>query len=113
MSLDSLGRMDTIVNGKGNEMIQTCKPFALGRVVATPAALESISESGEDGKTFLDCHARGDWGEVSADDWKINDEALIAGDRLLSAYTLKTGKRLWIITEADRSVSTLLLADEY
>lgn len=94
-------------------MIQVCKPFSLGKVVATPGALEALAESGEDGKTFLDRHSRGDWGVVRADDWKINDEALGAGDRLLSAYMLKSGKRLWVITEADRSVSTLLLADEY
>lgn len=94
-------------------MINVCKPFHLGRVVATPDALTAMQDSGEDTSTFLSRHEKGDWGEISADDWKINDEALRSGERLLSAYTLKNGNRIWIISEADRSVTTLLLADEY
>jgi hypothetical protein len=62
---------------------------------------------------FIDRHARGDWGEVSGDDWNLNDEAIENGDRLLSAYRTSKGERLWIITERDRSSTCLLLPDEY
>lgn len=94
-------------------MINVCKPFSLGQVVATPGALAALRELGEDGKAYLDRHVRGDWGELSQDDWKLNDDALQSGDRLLSSYRLNNGTRLWIISEADRSVTTLLLPDEY
>ncbi len=87
--------------------------FSLGQVVATPGALEALKESGESPSVFLDRHAQGDWGEVCEDDWRLNDEALKDGSRLLSLYTTKRGEKLWIITEADRSVTTLLLPSEY
>ena len=58
-------------------------------------------------------HARGDWGEVDAEDWKSNDRSLQEGTRLLSAYRTRSGIKLWIITEADRSVTTVLLPEEY
>lgn len=94
-------------------MINVCKPFPLGRVVATPDALAALSESGEDGKTFLDRHSKGDWGEIDQSDWAVNDEALRIGDRVVSAYNLKISTRIWIITEADRSVTTILLPEDY
>jgi hypothetical protein len=55
----------------------------------------------------------GDWGVVDAEDKQANDEALKSGERLLSAYVIKSGERVWVITEADRSATTLLLPDEY
>jgi len=58
-------------------------------------------------------HAVGDWGDVGVEDWKANDEALNSGARLLSAYNLGEGRHLWIITEADRESTTVLLRDEY
>jgi hypothetical protein len=85
----------------------------LGRVLATPGALETLAVARVDGATYLARHAAGDWGDVDADDWSANDRALGAGERLLSAYRLPNGERLWIITEADRSASTLLRPDEY
>jgi len=62
---------------------------------------------------YVGRHSAGDWGDVSADDWKANDYAITSGERLFSAYELGAGKRLWIITEADRSSTTVLLPDEY
>lgn len=87
--------------------------FALGRVTATPEALAALRRNNQAGQDFLHRHARGDWGEVSAHDRAANEDALIHGLRLLSAYRLRDGTKLWVITEADRSVTTLLLPHEY
>ena len=62
---------------------------------------------------FLDRHARGDWGEVDAEDKQANQDALVHGERLLSAYRTSLDVRIWVITEADRSVTTILLPEEY
>ncbi len=85
----------------------------LGRVLATPGALRALALAGAHGADFLTRHASGDWGDVDAHDWAANDRALLTDERLLSAYVLPNGERLWIITEADRSASTLLMRDEY
>lgn len=87
--------------------------LTLGRVLATPGAIEALVEARCDGGALLDRHARGDWGELDADDRARNDAALVAGARVLSAYTLRTGTTLWIITEHDRSCTTLLLPSDY
>jgi len=87
--------------------------FSLGRIVATPGALEALQESDEEASFFIDRHASGDWGVVSVDDKLRNEEALREGSRIFSAYTLLNDVRIWIITEADRSVTTILLPDEY
>jgi hypothetical protein len=92
--------------------------FPLGQVVATPGALEALEESGQTPDFFLEQHASGDWGIVSEEDWALNDQALVDGSRLLSAYRTLKGKKIWIITEAaddngHRTVSTLLLPEEY
>ena len=84
--------------------------FVLGQIVATPGALEALEEAGQSPSQFLCRHARGDWGE---EDRQLNDQALIEGSRLLSAYCLRTGTKLWIITEADRSSTCILLPEEY
>jgi hypothetical protein len=62
---------------------------------------------------LLSRHRRGDWGDVDTEDWTANDQAMIHGERVLSAYTLKDGVRVWVITEADRAATTILLPDEY
>ena len=87
--------------------------FPLGQIVATPEALKAIEEAGQDPTFFLDKHAAGDWGEVDDGDKALNDQALVSGDRLLSAYRTLKNERLWIITEADRSATTLLLPSQY
>jgi hypothetical protein len=86
--------------------------FPLGRLLATPGALEAAT--GDDLAEYLSRHARGDWGVVDAADKRANDRALIEGTRLLSTYVLRDGAtHIWIITEADRSATTILLPEEY
>jgi len=87
--------------------------FRLGQTVATPGALEALGQAGQFPFHFLARHARGDWGELCPADKRANDRALREGDRLLSAYKTSTGERLWVITEADRSATTILLPSEY
>jgi hypothetical protein len=87
--------------------------FSLGEIVATPGALAAFEEAGEAPLLYLQRHAGGDWGEVDEDDRKENELSLEQGFRLLSAYTLKSGGRIWIVTEADRSSSTIMLPEEY
>lgn len=87
--------------------------FSLGICVATPGALEALRESEQSALEFLARHVRGDWGDVSEDDARENDLSTEQGSRILSAYSTWLGKRLWIITEADRSVTTLLTPEEY
>ena len=87
--------------------------FSLGSPVATPGALAALERAGQSPADFLTRHATGDWGEVDSEDWKLNDAAVKAGERILSAYRTKAGERIWIITEADRSSTCILLPDEY
>jgi hypothetical protein len=87
-------------------------PLPLGLVVATPEALKLLSEAGESPFAYLVRHATGDWGELCAFDRRQNEIALRDGYRVLSSYDILTG-RVWIITEADRSVTTILLPEEY
>lgn len=87
--------------------------FPLGQTLATPGALGALGQAGESPLGYLARHVRGDWGDVDTQDWQANDDALRDGDRLFSAYTLSTQERMWIITEADRSSTTLLLPEEY
>ena len=85
----------------------------LGQIVATRGALAAFEESGEQPGKFLRRHACGDWGDLSEEDRKENEFSLVNGFRLLSSYTLSSGTRIWVITEADRSSTTLLLPEEY
>ncbi len=94
-------------------MILTRMLFELGRVVATPGALEALTESGEAPLLYLARHVTGDWGEMRQEDKAANTLALITGERLMSSYRTSRGTKLWVITEADRSSTCLLLPDEY
>ena len=85
----------------------------LGRVVATPGALNAFATAGQDPTVFLSRHCDGDWGDVCSEDQEANDRALTQGSRILSAYRLGTGVKIWIITEADRSSTCVLLPEEY
>ncbi len=92
--------------------------FSLGQVVATPGAIEALSDAGQTPEFFLARHVIGNWGEVDGEDWKANDLALVDGTRLLSAYRTLKNARIWIITEAvdddgKRQATTLLLPGEY
>ena len=80
--------------------------------MATPGALKLLSEIGEDPFDYLARHATGDWGELCAFDRRQNEIALREGYRVLSSYDV-LAERVWIITEADRSVTTILLPEEY
>jgi hypothetical protein len=87
--------------------------FPLGRIVATPGALGALEEAGENPGTFIKRHSAGDWGELDDHDRQENELSVERGFRILSSYTLASGTKLWIITEADRSSTTLLLPSEY
>jgi hypothetical protein len=88
--------------------------FALGQVVATPAALNALADAGMHPVELLNRHAAGDWGEVPDADALLNNQARVGGLRILSSYRLpKSGHRVWIITEADRTATTILLPEEY
>ena len=87
--------------------------FMLGQVVATPGALEALEESGQSPSDCLCRHVQGNWGEVCREDQQLNDQALIDGSRLLSAYRSLKGVKVWVITEADRSSTCVLLPSEY
>jgi hypothetical protein len=88
--------------------------FTLGQVLATPGALAAIGVSGDDLNAYLARHQSGDWGDVDAHDWKENQLSLEQGLRLMSVYALSiTGVRIWVITEADRSSTCILLPEEY
>ena len=87
--------------------------FPLGHIVATPGALAALDLAGVAPEALLDRHVHGDWGDLSEGDRKLNGEALSAGERLLSTYVLPGATRVWIITEADRSATTLLLPSDY
>src|SRR5690242_7691608 len=86
--------------------------FPLGRIVATPGVLVALGQAGQMLVEFLVRHVRGDWGELDEHDRQENEYSLMHGFRLLSAYNLADGTRIWIITEADRNVTTLLLPSE-
>ena len=86
--------------------------FPLGHVVATPGALDVVRTHGLDVLDLVHRHARGDWGDVSEHDAQANDRSVEGGTRVLSAYETAGGK-LWVITEADRSATTVLLPSDY
>ena len=87
-------------------------PLPLGKVVATPGALKLLSEIGEDPFGYIARHAAGDWGELCAFDRRQNQIAMREGYRIFSSYETPAGC-CWIITEADRSITTILLPEEY
>lgn len=87
--------------------------FTLGEVVATPGALDLLDRTATNALDLLLRHQGGDWGSVPADDAAENQRSIETGCRILSSYFLNDTERLWIITEADRSATTLLLPDEY
>ena len=87
--------------------------FSLGQIVATSALFNYCEEKQFSLLPYLIRHGSGDWGDICDEDKGINEEALKNGSRIMSVYKLKAGKTIWIITEADRSVTTLLFPEEY
>ena len=87
--------------------------FPLGEVYLTIGAREALEESNQTPNEFLAKHQSGDWGIIGKEDWKENDFSVKVGFRILSAYETSQDEKLWIITEADRSSTTILLPSEY
>jgi hypothetical protein len=102
-----------VTHNQPRPMRVTCSKF-----MATPAALAALEASEQSPEEFLQRHLSGDWGDVCEDDQEANEQSLLDGSRLLSAYHTKQGAKLWVITEATdddgvRSHTTLMLPDEY
>ena len=92
----------------------TAPLFSLGRVVATPAALALLAGTGRSPAELLDRHQSGDWGEVPPEDARENEIAVREGFRILSSYPVgSSARRVWLISEADRSSTCILLPEEY
>jgi hypothetical protein len=87
--------------------------FALGAIVATPRAADAFERTADDYSALLDRHQAGDWGEIDPEDRGVNEEALRMDARVFSVYRLSDGEKVWIITEADRSSTCVLLPEEY
>lgn len=87
--------------------------FELGRTVATPGAIEALQQAGISAASLLCRHQCGDWGDLENEDLAENKLALNQGLRIFSSYQITEATRIWVITESDRSVTTLLLPEEY
>lgn len=87
--------------------------FPLGRVVATPGALSALEKAEQLPAEFLDRHVNDDWGDVPDADKQENEVSIEQGFRILSAYTTSAADRIWVLTEADRSTTILMLPEEY
>jgi hypothetical protein len=85
--------------------------FRLGRILSTPNALAQVQNS--DILSALQRHQAGDWGDVDSHDRQANDRALVEGTRLFSVYHSSSGSKFWIITEADRRSTTVLMPEDY
>lgn len=92
--------------------------FTLGTIVATPGAIKTLSDAGQDAAHFLELHQSGAWGDMDQEDRRLNDQAIAhEGDpdhqqRVLSSYRTTLNTKIWITTEWDRSVTTILLPNE-
>jgi len=95
-------------------MVDFSRPlFRLGQTVATPGALEALAEAGQSPADFLSRHIHGNWGDCGTEDAASNDQALKDGTRIFSVYRTSRGVKIWVITEADRSSTCILLPSEY
>ena len=95
------------------EMNRLLSRFPLGRIVATPGALRALEQANQNPFEFLERHQAGDWGEPCEEDKRENEFSVRNGFRILSSYRTRNGTKIWVITEADRSVTTLLRPHEY
>jgi hypothetical protein len=87
--------------------------FALGHLVATPGAVGAFTQAGEQPAAFIRRHAAGDWGDLDREDREENERSIKEGLRILSSYRLSDGTKIYVITEADRSSTCVLLPEEY
>lgn len=87
--------------------------FPMGVFVATPGAINLMHSLRLHIPKFLNRHLSGDWGDIDPEDRKLNDQAVQDGNRIISCYELTDTDRVWFVTESDRSVTTLLLPEEY
>lgn len=88
--------------------------FSLGQAVATPGTLEALGQANQETSELLFRHVTGDWGDLEyEEDRQENELSVGQGFRILSVYNLPTGRKVWVITEADRSATTFLLPEEY
>lgn len=93
---------------------QAVSKFKLGQILITVGAREAINAACDEVVKLLRRHGAGDWGDISPSDAALNDQALTDGTRLLSAYLLRDSvTKVWVITEADRAATTVLMPDEY
>ena len=110
------GRERRVPGERGRLDDQDSRPrprFGLGQVVGTPGALQALQDAGQQPAEFLTRHVTGDWGELSDEDREENEFSVKQRFRILSSYELNSGAKVWVITEADRSATTLLLPEEY
>ena len=87
--------------------------FELGQIVATKAALNAFDNCGDSPVTYIRRHQTGDWGELGADDKRANEVAIKQGLRILSKYKIKSGESIYVITEWDRSYTTVMMREDY
>lgn len=100
--------------GQLSDQDNNLKPFfGLGQVVGTPGALRALEDAGQHPVELLARHVTGDWGDLCDEDRAENELSVEQGFRVFSAYKLRTGAKVWVITEWDRSATTILLPEEY
>jgi len=87
--------------------------FKLGQIVGTPGSLQAIEKAEQTPLELIFRHVTGDWGEMPEEDVRENERSVTRGFRIFSSYTLNNGAKIWVITEHDRSVTTLLKPEEY
>lgn len=111
-----MGEYDPSIRGEREKSDGEKEPkplFRLGQIVGTPGAVDAIKDAQQDPVELLLRHVTGDWGDLDDEDKKENELSVKEGFRILSAYKLETGMKVWVITEWDRSVTTILLPEEY
>ena len=111
-----MGENETYIGGEWGRSEEENEPkslFALGEIVGTPGALDALIEAKQNPAELLVRHVTGDWGDLEDEDKKENELSVKERFRILSAYNLDSGAKVWVITEWDRSVTTILLPEEY
>jgi hypothetical protein len=112
---ETIGSGDDARAGRSarNASMQPLMLFALGRLSATPGAIRTLTRAVAEPVEYIARHLAGDWGDLDAEDTAANDRALRLGERIISAYRLVNDETIWIITEEDRSATTIILPSEY